>query len=322
MGTPVDPTPEVVQRALQGATEAPGYPLTAGSLELRTAIASWCRDRLGATGPIGTLPSIGSKELVAWLPTLLGAKRVLFPDIAYPTYEVGARLAGARAVAVSNDVSQWPDADLVWINSPSNPTGAVWSADRMQQALDWARDRGAVLASDECYLEFGWESKPISILSLAGADASGVLSVHSLSKRSNMAGYRAAFVAGDAGLITKILEIRKHAGMILPAPIQRAMIAALADSDHVNEQRSRYLARRSLLASALEKSGFSIDHSQAGLYLWATRGEDSWVTVQWLAERGILVAPGVFYGERGAQHIRVALTATDERIAAAVERLQ
>lgn len=322
VGTPVDPTPEVVQRALQGASDASGYPLTAGSVALREAIARWCRDRLGAASTIATLPTIGSKELVAWLPTLLGAKRVLYPEIAYPTYDVGARLAGAQGVAVSEDVSQWPDADLVWINSPSNPTGAVWSGEQMQRALNWARERGAVLASDECYLEFGWESNPVSVLSLVGSDCSGVLSVHSLSKRSNMAGYRAAFIAGDPVLITKILEIRKHAGMILPAPIQRAMMAALADSDHVAEQRSRYLNRRTLLAPALTAAGFSIEHSEAGLYLWATRNEDSWTSIQWLAERGILAAPGAFYGQRGAQHIRVALTATDERIAAAVERLK
>lgn len=310
-----------MQAALASAANASGYPLTAGSNELRDAIARWCVSRLGAAQSVAVLPTLGSKELVAWLPTLLQAKRVLFPSIAYPTYDVGARLAGASGLAVSPDVSTWPDADLVWINSPSNPTGAVWTAAQMSAALEWARARGAVIASDECYLEFGWESSPTSILSIAGSDLSGVLAVHSLSKRSNMAGYRAAFIAGDPDLIARLLEVRKHAGMILSTPVQEAMIAALGDSSHVEEQRSRYLSRRTLLSPALVGAGFQIDHSEAGLYLWATRGEDSWDSVKWLAERGVLVAPGAFYGTSGARHIRVALTATDERIAAAVERL-
>lgn len=322
VGTPVDPTPAVVQAALSAAADAAGYPLTAGSLELRAAITSWCVSRLGADGSaLGVLPTLGSKELVAWLPTLLGSKKVLFPSVAYPTYDVGARLAGASGIAVGSDVSTWPDADLVWINSPSNPTGEVWSRQQMESALNWARSRGAVIASDECYLEFGWEREPVSILSVAGADLSSVLAVHSLSKRSNMAGYRAAFIAGDSFLVNKLLEVRKHAGMILSAPVQAAMIAALGDSQHVQDQRARYQARREVLRQALETAGFTISHSEAGLYLWASRGEDAWETVKWLAERGILVAPGTFYGSEGASHVRVALTATDERIAAAVERL-
>lgn len=321
VGTPVDPTPAIVQSALASASNASGYPLTAGTAELRTAISSWCVSRLGASGEFGVLPTLGSKELVAWLPTLLGARKVLFPSVAYPTYEVGARIAGAEGVAVSSDVSTWPDADLVWLNSPSNPTGEVWSEKQMIRALEWARSRGAVIASDECYLEFGWERQPISLMKIAGTDLSSVLVVHSLSKRSNMAGYRAAFVAGDSGLVSKLLEIRKHAGMILSAPVQAAMIVALGDDAHVAEQRSRYSARRTLLSPALVGAGFQIDHSEAGLYLWATRGEDSWESVKWLAERGILVAPGAFYGAEGSRHVRIALTATDERVATAVERL-
>lgn len=322
VGTPVDPTPAVVQAALSAAADAAGYPLTAGSLELRAAITSWCVSRLGADGSaLGVLPTLGSKELVAWLPTLLGSKKVLFPSVAYPTYDVGARLAGAEGFAVGSNVSTWPEADLVWINSPSNPTGEVWSRQQMESALNWARSRGAVIASDECYLEFDWDREPVSILSVAGSDLSSVLAVHSLSKRSNMAGYRAAFIAGDSFLVNKLLEVRKHAGMILSAPVQAAMIAALGDGQHVQDQRARYQARREVLRQALETAGFTISHSEAGLYLWASRGEDAWETVKWLAERGILVAPGTFYGSEGASHVRVALTATDERIAAAVERL-
>lgn len=321
VGTPIDPTPDVVQAALGTASNASGYPLTSGSAELRTAIAQWCTQRLGARGEFDVLPTLGSKELVAWLPTLLGAKRVLFPAVSYPTYDVGARLAGAEGVPVTTDVTTWPEADLVWLNSPSNPTGAVLSELQMAQALEWARYRGAVIASDECYLEFGWEEEPISLMKVAGANLDSVLVIHSLSKRSNMAGYRAAFGAGDSRLIAKLLETRKHAGMIVPTPVQSAMIAALSDDQHVTDQRSRYLSRRTLLCPALVGAGFQIDQSEAGLYLWATRGEDAWESVKWLAERGILVAPGVFYGVEGARHIRVALTAADRQISAAVERL-
>jgi succinyldiaminopimelate transaminase len=271
---------------------------------------------------VGVLPTLGSKELVAWLPTLLEAEQVLLPRVAYPTYDVGARLAGASPTPVDTDPAEWPHADLVWLNSPSNPTGAVLSREQMERILDWAREHDAVLAADECYLEFGWERDPISLLEVAGSDLRNVLVVHSLSKRSNLAGYRAGFVAGDAGLVQRLLEVRKHAGMILATPVQHAMIAALGDAAHVAEQRARYAARRGQLRPALESAGFTIEHSEAGLYLWATRGEDSWTSISWLAERGILAAPGAFYGRAGEQHVRVALTATDERIASAVSRLR
>jgi succinyldiaminopimelate transaminase len=288
---------------------------------LREAISLWCRNRLGASSDVGVLPTLGSKELVAWLPTLLGAKRVLYPQIAYPTYDVGARVAQAEGIPVDIDPTSWPDADLVWLNSPSNPTGAVLSRDQLASALAWARAHNAVIASDECYLEFGWQVDPLSLLEVAGADLTNVLVVHSLSKRSNLAGYRAGFVAGDPALVARLLEIRKHAGMILAAPVQHAVIAALGDSDHVALQRTRYERRRQVLRPALENVGFRIEQSQAGLYLWATRDEDSWSSVSWLAERGILVAPGAFYGAAGERFVRVALTATDERIDAAVKRL-
>jgi succinyldiaminopimelate transaminase len=309
-------------QALRDHADAPGYPLTAGTPELRTAITDWCHSRLGATAPVGVLPTLGSKELVAWLPTLLEAEQVLLPRVAYPTYDVGARLAGASPTPVDTDPAEWPHADLVWLNSPSNPTGAVLSREQMERILDWAREHDAVLAADECYLEFGWERDPISLLEVAGSDLRNVLVVHSLSKRSNLAGYRAGFVAGDAGLVQRLLEVRKHAGMILATPVQHAMIAALGDAAHVAEQRARYAARRGQLRPALESAGFTIEHSEAGLYLGATRGEDSWTSISWLAERGILAAPGAFYGRAGEQHVRVALTATDERIASAVSRLR
>lgn len=273
------------------------------------------------------LPTIGSKELVAWLPTLLGAGPgdvVLHPEVAYPTYDVGARLAGATPLASDGLSAAGPArVPLVWVNSPSNPTGRVLPPDHLRKVVDWARERGAVVASDECYAEMGWDAEPTSILNpdVCGGSHEGLLAVYSLSKQSNLAGYRAAFVAGDVALVRALMDLRRHAGMIVPAPVQAAMTVALGDDAHVAEQRARYAARRSILRGALVGAGFRIDHSEAGLYLWATRDEPCWDTVGWLADRGILAAPGEFYGAAGTRHVRVALTATDERIAAAASRL-
>lgn len=196
-------------------------------------------------------------------------------------------------------------------------------AEELRAFVSAAREHGAVLASDECYLEFGWDARPTSALAsdVVGDDATGVLALHSLSKRSNMAGYRYGAIAGDPGLIARLLDIRKHIGLMTPLPVQRAAEAAWSDDAHVEEQRDRYLRRRGVLRPALEAAGFRIDHSEAGLYLWATRDEDCWTTAASLAEIGILVAPGDFYGERGARHVRLALTAPDEVIAAAAQRL-
>ncbi|AGL20874.1 succinyldiaminopimelate transaminase [Actinoplanes sp. N902-109] len=328
VGTPVDPVPAVVRAALAGASDAPGYPLTAGTPALRAAIASWLARSCGASGTPGVLPTIGSKELVAWLPTLLGVRPgdvVVIPRVCYPTYEVGVKLAGAEVVRADALTALGPDprVKLIWINSPANPTGRVLPAAHLRKVVDWARERGALVASDECYHSLGWEETPVSVLSdeVTGGDYTGVLAVHSLSKRSNLAGYRAGFVAGDPAVVRELLAVRKHAGMIVPAPVQAAMIAALEDEQHVAEQRERYASRRSALRAALTSAGFRIEESTAGLYLWSTRGEDCWKTVDWLAERGILAAPGAFYGPSAAQHVRVALTATDERVAAAVARL-
>jgi succinyldiaminopimelate transaminase len=323
IGTPVDPVPPLIRDALAAASNAPGYPQTAGSPALRAALVAYLARRCGATVPeAGVLPTIGSKELVAWLPTLLGlgpSDTVVIPSVCYPTYEVGARLA--RATVVRTDALPEVPARLVWLNSPGNPDGRVLEAAHLRAVVAWARERGAVVASDECYLELGWESEPVSILSLCAGRYDGVLAVHSLSKRSNLAGYRAGFVAGDPVLVQELLAVRKHAGMMVPLPVQAAMIAALADDAEVRAQRDRYAHRRTRLRDALIGAGFRIDHSRAGLYLWATRGEDSWTTVDFLAARGILAAPGAFYGPEGHQHVRLALTASDERIEAAVARL-
>ncbi len=319
--------PDVIRQALGAASDAPGYPLTAGTPALRAAISGWLARSCGTTGAPGVLPTIGSKELVAWLPTLLGVgagDTVVIPSVCYPTYEVGVRLAGATAVRSDSLTALGPArVKLVWVNSPSNPTGRVLPAEHLRKVVDWARERGAVVVSDECYLALGWETTPVSVLddAVTGGDHTGVLAVHSLSKRSNLAGYRAGFVAGDPALVRELLAVRKHAGMIVPAPVQAAMIAALGDETHVEAQRELYAARRDVLRPALAKAGFEVSHSEAGLYLWTTRGENCWQTVEWLAERGILAAPGTFYGPAAEQHVRVALTATDERVAAAVARL-
>jgi succinyldiaminopimelate transaminase len=327
IGTPIDPVPPFIRQALADAADAPGYPLTAGTPALRAAIRSWVSRACGATDDLGVLPTIGSKELVAWLPTLLGVGAgdvVVIPAVCYPTYEVGVRLAGATVVRSDSVVALGPArVRMIWINSPSNPTGKVLPPEHLRKVVTWARERGTIVVSDECYLSLGWETTPVSVLSpdVCGGAVTGLIAVHSLSKRSNLAGYRAGFVAGDPALVGELLAVRKHAGMIVPAPVQAAMAAALGDESHVAEQRARYAARRAVLRSALESAGFEISHSEAGLYLWATRGEDCWKTVDRLAERGILAAPGAFYGPSAQQHVRIALTATDERVAAAVERL-
>ena len=321
VGTPVDPTPAFIQSALRESANAPGYPLTAGTPELRQAIREWAIRRLGARGEFDVLPLIGSKEFVAWLPTLLEAESVLFPEIAYPTYSVGAILASAVGTAVSVDPSTWPPADLAWINSPSNPTGRVHSQAELLSVIEWVRRSGSVVASDECYLEFGHGIEPLSILGLTGGNNENIIAVHSLSKRSSMAGYRAGFVIGDTALIAKLREVRKHAGMMVPFPVQIAMITALSDDVHVAQQRELYNARREKLRPALETAGFSVEESRAGLYIWCTRGEKDLDSIAWLAELGILATPGHFYGPKGDHHIRVAMTATDENINEAAERL-
>lgn len=332
-GSPVDPTPASVRQALSAATDAHSYPLTLGTQELREAIVGWFLRRRSVDSLTGSqvLPCIGSKELVAWLPLMLGlggADVVVHPRISYPTYAVGAQLAGAKAFA-ADDPDEWPpETKLIWLNSPANPDGRVLTSQQLSHAVDRARKLGAVLVNDECYAEFGWAAewreRPVpSILQpeICGGKYDSVLAVYSLSKQSNLAGYRAGFVAGDHTLISRLLTIRKHAGMIVPAPVQAAMVAALADDEHVALQKERYRGRRNLLKPALEHYGFRIDHSEAGLYLWATRAHDSWGSIADLAELGILAVPGTFFGEHSSQHVRFSLTASEERMRQAATRL-
>jgi succinyldiaminopimelate transaminase len=334
VGTPVDPVPDAIGEALRGAWDSPGYPQTWGTPGLRQAAVDALARRHGAArsageglDPDAVLPTIGSKELVAWLPTLLGlgaGDDVAFPDLAYPTYEVGALLAGARPVRVGDDEPLPVGTRLVWLNSPSNPTGRVLDARALTDRVAEARRLGAVVAADECYLALpGPGVVTTSVLDpvVHGGDLAGLLAVHSLSKTSNLAGYRAGLVLGDPALVAGLLAVRKHAGMIVPRPVQEAITAALRDDVHVAATRERYGARRAVLRPALEAAGLRVEHSEAGLYLWATAEEPCRVTVDRLAARGILVAPGEFYGPAGGAHVRVALTASDERIAAAAQRL-
>lgn len=353
VGTPVDATPPLLQEALAAAGDSPGYPQVWGTAAVREAVAAWFARRRGVPGldPDGVMPTVGSKELVAWLPTLLGLGAgdvVALPPVAYPTYDVGARLAGAAPLPVE-DVAALPSPEvdlpggsrgrirLVWVNSPGNPTGAVDDVARLAAVVAWARQHGVVVASDECYAELGWAGdaaagEPVdergdlvvpSLLdpAVAGTGHEGLLAVYSLSKQSNLAGYRAALVAGDVALVRHLVGVRKHAGMIVPRPVQEVLRAALADDGHVAAQKERYRARRDVLRPALEAAGGRVEESRAGLYLWTTFAEDAMATVARLAEDGVLVAPGSFYGEAGARHVRVALTATDERVAAAAQRL-
>jgi succinyldiaminopimelate transaminase len=333
VGTPVDAVAPVIREALAAASSAPGYPATAGTARLRESAVAALNRRYGIIGLTETavLPVIGTKELIAWLPTLLGlgpADAIVVPELAYPTYDVGARLAGARVLRADSLTQLGPQSpSLVYLNSPSNPTGRVLGVAHLRKVVRWARERGrengVVVASDECYLGLGWDAEPLSVLhpSVCDGDHTGLLAIHSLSKSSSLAGYRAGFVAGDPGLVAELLAVRKHAGMMVPTPVQAAMVAALNDDSHEQQQRERYARRRAALAPAVRAAGFAIDYSDAGLYLWATRGEPCQDSVMWLAARGILVAPGDFYGPGGAQHVRVALTGTDERIVAAVDRL-
>jgi succinyldiaminopimelate transaminase len=340
IGTPVDPTPVLIQEALKAAADAPGYPTVHGTAGLREAIAVWFDRRRGVPGldPNNVMPTVGSKELVAWLPLLLGLKPgdvVVRPKVAYPTYDIGATLAGVTSVATDH-LDELDDATrarvrLIWVNSPGNPTGSVRNVESLKALVAQARELGAVVASDECYAELGWGSwdaqrgggQVPSVLDprVAGGSHEGLLAVYSLSKQSNVAGYRAAFVAGDPAIMANLVNSRKHAGMIVPYPVQEAMRVALGDDSHVLAQKDLYRGRRERLVPALQRFGLEIRDSDAGLYLWSTAGESTWETVARLADLGIVVGPGVFYGDAGNGFVRVALTGTDERIDAAVARL-
>ncbi|WP_308799292.1 succinyldiaminopimelate transaminase [Agromyces silvae] len=334
IGSPVDPTPELIRDALAAATDAHAYPTTVGTPALRQAIVDWYARRRGVPGltVAQVLPTIGSKELVALLPFLLGLGEgdvVVHPRAAYPTYEIGAVFAGATSFA-SDHPAEWPEATrLVWLNSPGNPDGRVLGVAELRAARARARELGAWIVADECYAELGWEGgwadAPVPSLldpRVTDGDLDRTLAIYSLSKQSNLAGYRAAFVAGCSDSIARLTTARKHAGLMLPAPLQAAMTVALGDDAHVRAQKARYRARREVLKPALEAAGFRIDHSEAGLYLWATEGRDAWESIGRLADLGIVAGPGHFYGVHFPEHVRLSLTATDDRVASAADRLR
>lgn len=344
VGTPIDPMPEVAAQALIDATRAAtGYPPSIGTIPYRDAAADWVARRFGvAIEPSAVIACIGTKELVASLPHHLSLRdpsrdTVLYPAVAYPTYAMGATLAGLRAVPVPVDnrwhldLSAVSDDDaaralVLWLNDPSNPTGACAVPPEMEANVAWARERGIIVASDECYAEFtylesGAATDPVTALT---AGAEGVLAVHSLSKRSNFAGLRAGFVAGDPGLVRYLGEVRKHAGFMVPSPVQAAAAAALGDDQHVVEQRARYAARRARLTPVLADAGLVSAGGPSTFYLWlaSDRGEDGWKIAARLAETaGLLVAPGDLYGPAGVDHARVALSLRDDQIETVIERL-
>jgi succinyldiaminopimelate transaminase len=337
IGTPGDSVPEIAVRAAASVLpDSMGYPASAGSPVLREAAASWIDRRFGISVDAAHVGAcVGTKELVVSLPQLLRLRNpqrdtVLYPAIAYPSYEMGAFLAGCRAVPVALD-SQWhldlasvSDADaeralVLWVNEPGNPTSSVATPEHLAETAAWARERGIIVASDECYAEYAPE--PTTILS---AGLTNVLAVHSLSKRSNLAGMRCGFYAGDPDLVTYLVETRKHAGLMVPTPVQAAAAAALADDEHVAEQRHRYEERRKLVSDGLAVHGLVHDGGPCSFYLWlrTVRGaDDGWEIAARLAHAGTLVSPGDLYGAAGADHVRLALVQPTERLQLALDRL-
>jgi succinyldiaminopimelate transaminase len=333
IGTPIDPPPDAVIAALGSSGAERGYPPSIGSLELRTALQRWIGRRFDVVVPVAQIGAcIGTKEFVGTLPQWLRLRRpdrdsVLYPAVSYPTYEMGAILAGCRPVPVppaadgSLDLDAIDPADAdralaLWVNSPSNPTGAL---DDLADAAVWGRSHEVPVFSDECYVEFTWNGPGRTILE-HGLD--GVVAVHSLSKRSNLAGVRIGFYAGDAELVHYLQEVRKHVGMMVPGPAQAAGIVALDDDTHVAIQRERYLRRLERVADVLGRwSGSEISLPDGGFYLWFDAGDGWAFTERLAAEGGALVSPGDFYGAGGAQFVRVAVVQPDQRIELVAARL-
>lgn len=333
IGTPFDPPPAAVVEAIATSGTERSYPASIGSVALRQAAARWIDRRFGIEiAPALVGAAVGTKELVATTPQWLKLRTpdrdtVLYPAIAYPTYEMGAVLAGCRAVSVparadgtmdleSIDAADASRALMLWVNSPSNPTGAL---DDLDAAAAWGRSNGVPVFSDECYVEFTWDGPPRTILE-TGTD--GVVAVHSLSKRSNLAGVRVGFYAGDADLVAYLQEVRKHVGMMVPGPAQAAGVAALDDDAHVDLQRHRYRTRLERLAAVLGAwSGEPVAVPAGTFYLWIPT-RDGWAYTERLArEAGALVSPGEFYGPSAAGFVRVAVVQPDECIDLIAARL-
>lgn len=331
IGTPIDDVAPGIQLALASHAAFPGYPPTDGVEGLREEIVACLDRRYGVTGlePDYVQPVVGTKEAVSLAPLMLGVGEghtVVIPEIAYPTYEVAALTSGAKVVRADSLTQLGPmTPTLMFLNTPANPTGKVLGIEHLKKVVSWAQERGVIVISDECYIGLGWSDSnpPVSILDprVNGGDLTGLLALHSLSKSSNFASYRFGFFAGDPALIAELRLARKHLGLMIPYAVQHAAVAALRDDDQEAVQKLRYAKRRAQLMRALVDAGFIIQDSDAGLYLWVTRFEPGRDTVNWLAERGILVAPGEFYGPKGAEFVRIALTASDENIARACSRL-
>jgi succinyldiaminopimelate transaminase len=327
IGTPCDPPPAGVVAALSHSGAERGYPPSVGTAALREAVAGWFDRRFGvAVEPARVAACVGTKELVAGIPQWLKLRTpdrdtVLYPEISYPTYAMGATLAQCRAVPYrSLDDIGADDAGralCLWVNSPANPTGELTD---LAGAAAWGRARGVPVLSDECYIEFTWDGPGRTILSQG---TEGVVALHSLSKRSNLAGVRVGFYAGDAELVHYLSEVRKHAGFMVPGPVQAAAVVALGDDAHVEEQRVRYQRRLSLMADALRSVDIDCPLPAGAFYLWAPAPHgDAWKLAAELAERGgALVAPGDLYGEASAEHIRIAVVQPDDRLSLVASRL-
>jgi succinyldiaminopimelate transaminase len=333
IGTPIDEPPAFILAALAQATGAKGYPPSAGTVEFRDAAAMWLHSYFGVdidANQVGA--TIGTKEFVASLAHYLHLRdnskdTVLYPAISYPTYAMSAQLAGLRAVPVAMvdgrlDLGSIDERDaaralVLWTNGPSNPTGAL---EDLESVVAWGRARSILVASDECYAPFTWHEAPRTILS---SGTKGVLSLHSISKRSNLAGVRAGFFAGDAEIVTYLKAVRQHAGMMVPAPVQHAVAVAYGDEAHVLEQRARYYERLSILSEALTSVGIDAPMPDGGFYLWVSReGTSCWDLSMELAERtGLVSSPGDLYGEAGAPYVRIAVVQPTERLQVVAERL-
>jgi succinyldiaminopimelate transaminase len=339
VGTPCDPPPPGVIEALSTSGSERGYPASAGSAALIGAARSWLTRRfdLPADPELSVAACVGTKEFVASVPQFLRLRQpdrdtVLYPAVAYPTYAMGAALAGCRAVPVPAAPGRLGGLDLgaiaasdarralvLWSNSPSNPTGGL--GDLSAEAA-WGRDRDVPVFSDECYAEFTWDGPARSILQ-SGPD--GVVAVHSLSKRSNLAGVRVGFFAGDQELVAFLRSVRQHAGLMVPGPAQAAGAVALADDAHVAVQRGRYRERLEFMADVLTRAGFPVELPEGGFYLWVpvpARWSDAWSMAEDLSRRaGLLVSPGDLYGDGGAGFVRVAVVQPMDRLELVAQRL-
>jgi succinyldiaminopimelate transaminase len=334
IGTPCDPPPDAVVAALGSSGAERGYPPSIGTTAYREAAAAWMERRLGVSvAPSSLAACVGSKELVAGLPHWLRLRdpsrdTVLYPAVSYPSYAMGAALAGCRAVPVACDdgwridLSTIDPADAeralcLWVNTPGNPAGGL---DDLAAAAAWGRARGVPVLSDECYAEFTWDGPPRTILA---SGIEGVVAVHSLSKRSNLAGARAGCYAGDAALVEYLSEVRKHAGFMVPGPVQAAAVVAWADDAHVDAQRARYRSRLEQLGEGLRDIGLDVALPAGGFYLWVpSPGGDAWALARRLASgAGMIVSPGEFYGDAAPGHVRIAVVQPDDRLGLVCDRL-